>query len=144
AALVEGAPLQQVVDGLRTLALRELPPGMGLLFRGDAATLEQASRDIAITFAIALLVVFLVLVAQFESVTSAAVVLLSVPFGLAAAVAAMLLAGVTLNIYSQIGLLLLVGVMAKNSILMVEFADQLRDAGRSVREAAQEAATTRL
>jgi multidrug efflux pump subunit AcrB len=56
----------------------------------------------------------------------------------------MWLSGTSLNIYSQIGLLLLVGVMAKNSILMVEFADQLRDAGRSVREAAQEAAVTRL
>lgn len=144
AALAEGAPLRAAVDGLREIAARELPPGMGLLFRGDAATLEQASRDIAITFAIALVVVFLVLVAQFESVTSAAVVLLSVPFGLAAAVAAMLASGVTLNIYTQIGLLLLVGVMAKNSILLVEFADQLRDAGRSVREAAQEAAATRL
>src|SRR5690606_19193768 len=65
-------------------------------------------------------------------------------FGLAAAVFAMALSGTSVNIYSQIGLLLLVGVMAKNSILMVEFADQLRDAGRSVLEAAQEAAATRL
>ena len=88
--------------------------------------------------------IFLVLVAQFESLTSAAVVMLTVPFGLAAAVFAMTIGGVSLNLYSQIGLLLLVGVMAKNSILMVEFADQLRDAGRSVREAAQEAAATRL
>ncbi len=84
------------------------------------------------------------LVAQFESVTSAAVVLVTVPFGLAAAVFAMLLAGVSLNLYSQIGLLLLVGVMAKNGILMVEFADQLRDRGRAVLDAAREAAATRL
>jgi multidrug efflux pump subunit AcrB len=140
----DGVPLRQAVDDLRALAARELPPGMGLLFRGDAATLEETGRDVAITFAIALVVVFLVLVAQFEGVASAAVVLLSVPFGLAAAVFAMWLSGTSLNIYSQIGLLLLVGVMAKNSILMVEFADQLRDAGRSVREAAQEAAQTRL
>ncbi len=117
---------------------------MGLLFRGDAATLEQTGRDVTLTFGIALLVVFLVLVAQFEGVTSAAVVLISVPFGLAAAVFAMTLSGTSVNIYTQIGLLLLVGVMAKNSILMVEFAGQLRDAGRSVREAAQEAACLRL
>jgi multidrug efflux pump subunit AcrB len=144
-AVVTGdVPLQTVVDSLRSLASSELPDGMGLLFRGDAATLEQSGRDITITFALALLVVFLVLVAQFESVTSATVVLLSVPFGLAAAVFAMLASGTSVNLYSQIGLLLLVGVMAKNSILMVEFADQLRDAGRSVREAALEAATTRL
>jgi hydrophobe/amphiphile efflux-1 (HAE1) family protein len=136
--------LQQAVDDLRALAATALPPQMGLLFRGDAATLEETSRDVAVTFAIALLVVFLVLVAQFESVTSAAAVMLSVPFGLAAAVFAMLLGGVSINIYSQIGLLLLVGVTAKNSILMVEFADQLRDAGRSVAAAAFEAAVTRL
>ncbi|MDH3459411.1 MAG: efflux RND transporter permease subunit [Burkholderiaceae bacterium] len=140
----DGKPLQQAIDELRQLAERELPPGMSLLFRGDAATLEENSRDIAITFAIALLVIFLVLVAQFESLASAAVVMLTVPFGLAAAVFAMTIGGVSLNLYSQIGLLLLVGVMAKNSILMVEFADQLRDAGRSVREAALEAAVTRL
>jgi multidrug efflux pump subunit AcrB len=72
------------------------------------------------------------------------VVLISVPFGLAAAVFAMVLTGTSINIYTQIGLLLLVGVMAKNSILMVEFAGQLRDAGRSVREAAHEAACLRL
>ena len=144
ALTAEGVPLQQAVDSLRALAVNELPPGMGLLFRGDAATLEQTGRDVAITFGIALLVVFLVLVAQFEGVTSAAVVLISVPFGLAAAVLAMWLSGTSLNIYSQIGLLLLVGVMAKNSILMVEFADQLRDAGRTVLQAAQEAAVTRL
>ena len=140
----DGVPLREAVDGLRALAARELPDGMGLLFRGNAATLEQTGRDVMVTFAIALLVVFLVLVAQFEGVTSAAVVLISVPFGLAAAVFAMLLTGTSINIYTQIGLLLLVGVMAKNSILMVEFAGQLRDAGRSVREAAQEAASLRL
>ncbi len=144
ADVTEGLPLQQAVDELRSLAAKELPPGMGLLFRGDAATLEETSSDLVITFAIALLVVFLVLVAQFEGVTSAAVVIVSVPFGLAAAVFAMWLSGTSMNIYSQIGLLLLVGVMAKNSILMVEFADQLRDAGRTVLQAAQEAACTRL
>ena len=144
AVVAEGATLQSATQGLRDLAAISLPVGMGLLFRGDAASLEETGRDVSITFAIALLVVFLVLVAQFESVTSAAVVLISVPFGLAAAVFAMWFSGTSINIYSQIGLLLLVGVMAKNSILMVEFADQLRDAGRSVLEAAQEAAATRL
>jgi len=140
----EGLSLQQAVQSLRELADRELPPGMGLIFRGEAATLEQSGNDMLITFCIALVVVFLVLVAQFEGLASAAVVLLTVPFGLAAAVFAMWLSGTSLNLYSQIGLLLLVGVMAKNSILLVEFADQLRDAGRSVRDAAHEAARTRL
>ncbi|MEZ5649346.1 MAG: efflux RND transporter permease subunit [Burkholderiaceae bacterium] len=144
ATFADDTPIGETVDRLRELGARTLPPGMGLLFRGDAATFEENARDIRITFALALLVVFLVLVAQFESLTSAAAVLLTVPFGLAAAVFAMTLAGVSLTIYSQIGLLLLVGVMAKNSILMVEFADQLRDRGRSVRDAALEAAATRM
>jgi HAE1 family hydrophobic/amphiphilic exporter-1 len=144
ASIDDGYPLQAAVDDLRQLAESELPAGTGLLFLGEAATLEETSQGLAITFGIALLVVFLVLVAQFESLTSAAVIMITVPFGLAAAVFALVLSGTSLNIYSQIGLLLLVGVMAKNGILMVEFADQLRDRGRSVAEAAHEAAVVRL
>ncbi|MFA7503520.1 MAG: efflux RND transporter permease subunit [Burkholderiaceae bacterium] len=137
-------PLGRAVEDLRRIAERELPESMGLVFRGDAATFEESERDMQLTFALAMLVVFLVLVAQFESLTSATVVTLTVPFGLAAAVFALLAGGISLNIYSQIGLLLLIGVMAKNSILMVEFADQLRDRGLSVADAALQAATIRL
>ncbi len=137
-------PLREAVDAVRNLAETKLPAGIGLLFLGEAATLEETSHDIAITFAIALLVVFLVLVAQFESLTSASVIMITVPFGMAAAVYALFLTGATLNIYSQIGILMLVGIMAKNGILMVEFADQLRDRGASVVEAAHEAASVRL
>ncbi len=137
-------PLRDAVDEVRALAQAELPPGIGLLFLGEAQTLEETSREIAITFAIALLVVFLVLVAQFESLTSAAVIMITVPFGMAAAVFALYLTGTTINIYSQIGVLVLVGIMAKNGILLVEFADQLRDRGASVVDAAREAASVRL
>lgn len=140
----EGYSLREAVDDLRELAQNELPAGIGLLFLDEAATLEETSQGLAITFGIALLVVFLVLVAQFEGVTSAAAVMITVPFALCAAVYAMVLSGTSLNIYSQIGLLLLVGVMAKNGILLVEFADQLRDRGYSVLEAAKEAASVRL
>ena len=94
--------------------------------------------------AFALVIVFLVLVAQFEQITSALVVILTVPFALAAAVFSMFLSGTSLNIYSQIGLVMLIGLMAKNGILIVEFADQLRQQGRSVREAVEEAAAIRL
>ena len=88
--------------------------------------------------------IFLVLVAQFESLTSAVVVMITVPFGVAAAVVALWLTGTTINIFSQIGVLMLIGIMAKNGILLVEFADQLRDRGASVRAAAEEAARVRL
>ena len=97
-----------------------------------------------LTYVFALVIVFLVLVAQFESLTSALVVVLTVPFALAAAILALFLSGVSLNIYSQIGLVMLIGLMAKNGVLIVEFADQLRHQGRTVREAIEEAATVRL
>ncbi len=144
ADLSPGLPLRDAVDEVRALAQAELPRGIGLLFLGEAQTLEETSREIAITFAIALLVVFLVLVAQFESLTSATVIMITVPFGMAAAVFALYLTGTTINIYSQIGVLVLIGIMAKNGILLVEFADQLRDRGASVVEAAREAASVRL
>jgi len=97
-----------------------------------------------ITYAFAFAIVLLVLIAQFESLASPIVVVLSVPFALAAAIYALVLSGVSLNIYSQIGLVLLIGLMAKNGILLVEFADQLRSEGRKVRDAVQEAAMIRL
>ena len=117
---------------------------MGILFTGEAKELNQASSGVVQTFAFALLVVLLVLAAQFESFVSAVILIATVPFGLAAAVFAMLLTGGSLNIYSQIGLILLVGLMAKNGILIVEFANQLRDQGQSVREAIRNASVIRL
>ena len=136
--------LREAVDAVRALAFEKLPPGIGLLFLREAADLNETSRGVAITYAAALLVVFLVLVAQFESLTSALVVMLTVPFGVCAAIFALALTGTTINIYSQIGVLMLIGIMAKNAILMVEFADQLRDQGRSVFEAAREACLVRV
>jgi multidrug efflux pump subunit AcrB len=85
-----------------------------------------------------------VLAAQFESINSAIVVMLTVPFGIAAAIYALYLTGTSINIYSQIGLVMLIGLIAKNSILLVEFADQLRDQGLAVNDAIIEAASVRL
>jgi HAE1 family hydrophobic/amphiphilic exporter-1 len=94
--------------------------------------------------AFAIVVVLLVLAAQFESFVSALIIMATVPLGLACAVFAMAITGTSLNVYSQIGLVLLVGIMAKNGILIVEFANQLRNRGRSVREAIEQAANIRL
>jgi multidrug efflux pump subunit AcrB len=139
-----GYPLQSAVDDLRGLAAELLPPGISMILLGEAATLEETSREVAITYAIALAVVFLVLCAQFEGFTSPLVVTLVVPFGIAAAVYALFLTGTSVNIYSQIGLVMLIGLMAKNSILLVEFADQLRDRGVELREAILDGARVRL
>ncbi|HEX7034648.1 MAG TPA: efflux RND transporter permease subunit [Pseudomonadales bacterium] len=144
AEVATGVPLQSALDDIFRLADRILPSGITLIPLGEAATLQEANRDAMITYAIALLVVLLVLVAQFESLTSALVVMAIVPFGLCTAVFALFMTGTSLNVYSQVGLVMLVGLMAKNGILLVEFADQLRDRGVSVREAVVEASRVRL
>lgn len=144
ADLEDGYPLSQAATDIQAVADETLPPGMDMILLGQAATLEETERDVALTYVIALVVVFLVLVAQFESLTSALVIVLTVPFGVAAALYALLLTGTTINIYSQIGLVMMIGLMAKNGILLVEFADQLRDRGRSVRDAVRMAAEVRL
>lgn len=137
-------PLQTAIEALRALGDQVLPEDVALITLGEAETLEQTRQEVYITYAIALLVVLLVLTAQFESLSSAAVVMVTVPFGLAAAVFALRLTGTSINIYSQIGLILLIGLMAKNGILLVEFANQLRDEGQSVRDAALGSARVRL
>lgn len=110
----------------------------------EAATLDQTNNGLFITFGFAILVVFLVLSAQFESFISAVVVMSTVPLGLACAVFALLMTGQSLNVYSQIGLVMLIGIMAKNGILIVEFANQLRDKGQDIRTAIFDASTIRL
>lgn len=144
ANISEGAPLQDAVDEIERLAQEAVADDVDMLLQGEAESLEETSNDVLMTYLFALVIVFLVLVAQFESLTSALVVLLTVPFALAAAIIALFLSGISLNIYSQIGLVMLIGLMAKNGILIVEFADQLRHQGRSVRAAAEEAAAIRL
>jgi len=144
AGLTPGLPLAGAVAEVEALAQDILPDGYGLLLLGEAATLDETSNAVAITYVIALFVVFLVLVAQFEGLTSAVVVMVTVPFGVAAAVFALWMTGTTVNIYSQIGVLMLIGIMAKNGILVVEVADQWRDRGLTAAEAAWKAATQRL
>ena len=144
APMAPGYKLDQAIADVEALAGEVLPAGIGLRFINEAEALQDTNYQVAITFAVAILVVLLVLAAQFESFFSACVIILTVPFGLAAAVFALKLTGSSLNVYSQIGLVLLVGLMAKNGILVVEFADQLRDRGQSVKEAVRAAALTRL
>jgi hydrophobe/amphiphile efflux-1 (HAE1) family protein len=144
AELAEGTTLSEAVAQLEELADEVLPPGVSMILMGEAATLEETSQEVLLTYVIAFVVVFLVLIAQFESLTSAAVVMVTVPFGIAAAILALFLTGTSLNVYSQIGLVMLIGLMAKNGILLVEFADQLRDRGYGVKEAIATSARVRL
>jgi len=135
-----GDAYQRVLE----IAAPILPAGDSILPLAEAKTIGDSNYGLAITFGFAVLVILLVLAAQFESVVSAVIVMLTVPFGLACAVYAVFLTGASLNVYSQIGLILVVGIMAKNGILIVEFANQLRDRGLAVREAIEEAANIRL
>ncbi len=144
AGLTPGLALGDALTEVNRLAADLLPPGARVLPLSEAATLGQTSSGLALTFGLAVLVVFLVLAAQFESFVSAVIVMATVPIGLACAVYALVLTGGSLNVYSQIGLVLLVGIMAKNGILIVEFANQLRDEGQSVREAIFNASVIRL
>ncbi|WP_439563491.1 efflux RND transporter permease subunit [Roseinatronobacter sp.] len=144
ASLAPGFPLGAALAEAERLAAEILPPNERLLPLSEAATLDETSSGLLIVFGFAILVVFLVLAAQFESFVSAVVVMVTVPLGLACAAFALLFTGVSLNIYSQIGLVLLVGIMAKNGILIVEFANQLRDEGADVHDAILRASTIRL
>lgn len=136
--------LGDITGEVRRIAEETLPSGTSIMFLGDAATLEETSYEILLTFVIAFVVVFLVLAAQFESVGSALIVIFTVPFGLAAAVFALMATGQSLNLYSQIGLVMLIGLMTKNAILLVEFMDQLRDEGKTVPEAIMQGVQIRL
>ncbi|MEK9662008.1 MAG: efflux RND transporter permease subunit, partial [Alphaproteobacteria bacterium] len=144
AALADGYALGDAIAWMEEGAARILPDGAKLGYSGQTATYKETSGDVALTFALALLIVFLVLAAQFESFIHPLVIMLSVPLAVAGAIYAMTLAGLSLNVYSQIGIILLIGLMAKNGILIVEFANQLRDEGMSVRDAVLEASVLRF
>ncbi|MGO6814183.1 efflux RND transporter permease subunit [Rhizobium leguminosarum] len=144
AGLRNGMSLGDAVKQVTDLAEPLLPPGSRLLPLAEAATLEENSNGMALTFGFAIVIIFLVLAAQFESVLSSLIIMSTVPLGLACAVFALVITGSSLNIYSQIGLVLLVGVMAKNGILIVEFANQLRDRGEDVRSSIEKACALRL
>lgn len=139
-----GYPLKSAVDELLAIAEASLPEHIDVILEGEAAELDESSREVAVTYLIAILVVFLVLCAQFEGFTSAVVITLIIPLGVAAAVFALFLSGTSVNIYSQIGLVMLIGLMAKNGILLVEFADQLRDRGYPLIEAITEGSKVRF
>jgi hydrophobic/amphiphilic exporter-1 (mainly G- bacteria), HAE1 family len=144
AGLTDAMPLGAALAEVQAIAGEVLEPQNQIVPLAEAATLDETSSGLLLTFGFAILVVFLVLAAQFESFISAVVVMATVPLGIACALIALVLTGLSLNIYSQIGLVMLIGIMAKNGILIVEFPNQLRDAGQSVHDAILNASTIRL
>jgi multidrug efflux pump len=120
------------------------PSGPVILWGGAAKDLQDSGNSVMYAFGFALVVVFLVLAAQFESFIHPAIILFTVPLAAAGGLFGLLMFGSSINLYSQVGLIILIGVAAKNGILIVEFANQLRDEGMSVREAVIESAQLRL
>ncbi|MBC6982729.1 efflux RND transporter permease subunit [Caulobacter sp. 17J80-11] len=143
AELQPGYTVKDAVSFFQTEAAKQ-PAGPSVRWGGQARDLLEAGGAVGVAFGLALLLVFLVLAAQFESWINPAIIMLTVPLAALGGLFGLLMAGSSLNIYSQIGLIILIGIAAKNGILIVEFSNQLRDEGRSVREAVIEASSLRL
>ncbi|MCB1628269.1 MAG: efflux RND transporter permease subunit [Xanthomonadales bacterium] len=144
AQLVPGYPLGEALTYVEDAARDVLPSDAGWDYKGESREYKISGSAAWVSFALALLVVYLVLAAQFESFIHPLVIMLTVPLAVFGALLGLWLAGSSMNLYSQIGIVMLIGLAAKNGILIVEFANQLRDAGRSVVDAVLEASVVRL
>jgi multidrug efflux pump len=142
--LAPGYTVADAVAFLQAEAAKNPSASVTYTWGGQAKDYLEASGAVGLAFGLALLLVFLVLAAQFESWIHPAVIMLTVPLAALGGLFGLLLTGNTINTYSQIGLIILIGIAAKNGILIVEFANQLRDQGREIREAVIEAAALRL
>jgi len=144
ADLNPGTTIADAVAFMQTEVAKQPQGVVNIQYGGAARDQQEAGGAVAWAFGLALLLVFLVLAAQFESWITPAVIMLTVPLAAAGGLFGLLMAGSSLNIYSQIGLIILIGIAAKNGILIVEFANQLRDQGRSIKEAIVESSSLRL
>ena len=144
AGLASGYTLGEALDYLEELAREKLPSGVSIDYRGQSLDFVKSGSALAFIFVLGIVVVFLVLAAQFESFVHPVVIITTVPLAIAGGMLGIWLTGGTINLYTQIGLIMLIGLAAKNGILIVEFANQLRDEGREFREALIEAAGIRL
>lgn len=144
AQLGEGYTLGEALSDLERIVREQLPDVASVDYKGESREFKEAGSAVIFTFAMAFLVVFLILAGQFESFIHPFIIMLTVPLAAAGGLLGLYLADSTLNIYSQIGLVMLIGLAAKNGILIVEFANQLRDEGREVRDAILEASLIRL
>lgn len=140
------APGYSLGDALAFLEkeARQSPEVVAIGYRGESQSLRETGSSIWLVFGLTILIVFLLLAAQFESFIHPAVIIATVPLAVAGGIIGLALTGGSINLYSQIGIVMLVGLAAKNGILIVEFANQLRDEGLEVADAIRQAATRRL
>jgi multidrug efflux pump len=144
ASLVPGVTLGKALDDLDKIAAEKLPAGIKHEYGGQSEEYKSSSSSLYFMFILAIIFIYLVLSAQFESFIHPFTILLSVPLAVFGALLTLLIFGQSLNIYSQIGLIMLIGLVTKNSILIVEFANQQRKLGLEIVEAVITAATIRL
>jgi multidrug efflux pump len=142
--LAPGYTLSEGLDYLEKAAEEVLPPTARIDYAGQSREFKQTSSSIYFTFLLALAFIYLVLAAQFESFKDPFIIMLTVPLSITGALLALWWSGGTLNIYSQVGLVTLIGLITKHGILIVEFANQLRAQGHPIREAVIESATLRM
>lgn len=142
--LAPGYSLSEAMDFLEGIVREHLPPDAMIGYKGESLKLRESSGSVLFVFGLALVVVFLVLAAQFESFVHPFTIMLTVPIAVGGALIGLLLMGQNQSLYSQVGMIMLVGLAAKNGILIVEFINQLRDEGMAYDEAILEASTLRL
>jgi multidrug efflux pump len=144
AQLAPGFTLGEAIDSLRAISAEVLPAGASYRLGGESRELEESGSSLYFAFALAIAVVFMVLASQFESLIHPLTVLLAVPLAVTGALVTLWLAGSTINLYSQIGMILLIGLVTKNSILLVEYANQLKERGLAPAAAILESGRIRL
>jgi HAE1 family hydrophobic/amphiphilic exporter-1 len=143
-ANLEELDLAQAIERVREIAAEILPEGIGVALSADAEAFEESMADIFLAMGLAVLVIYMVLAAQFENLVHPFTVMLALPLAMVGALSALYAAGMTLNLFSMIGIILLLGLVTKNSILVVDYANQLRDQGHSKLEAMRTAAPVRM
>jgi len=144
ANLAPGYSLGEALGFVEGIVRQELPPGAALDYNGVSREFRVSAAGLYFTFMLALAFIYLVLAAQFESFRDPFIIMLTVPLSMTGALAALFLSGSTLNVYSQIGLVTLVGLITKHGILIVEFSNQLRDKGEKLFDAVIDASVLRL
>ena len=144
ASLAPGVALGEALGFLERIVRESFPDEARIDYQGESLEYKESTGSLMFTFGLALLIVFLVLAAQFESFVHPFVILVTVPLAVTGALLGLYLTDSTINIYSQIGVVMLIGIAAKNGVLIVEFINQLRDAGRSFEDAVVEASGIRL
>ena len=144
AGLAKGKTIGEGLEEMDRIAAEVLPEDFRTALTGDSKEFRESSSSLLFAFLLAIVLIYLILAAQFESFKDPFVIMLTVPLAIAGALVFMSITGQTMNIYSQIGIIMLIGLVAKNGILIVEFANQKQEAGESLREAIESASLQRM